>query len=694
MNADGSWQVGTAAWSAFSETVANPYRPGLSPQEIQIDDTDGMATSFSTFLPKATVQTPSGSISRKTSWNSWRQIAQIGANNGTAFDDIANWSNTDANKYLTTYFPYSYDVEAYRTSPTGTDYHRLDLWAVDWDGTTWDATTLADLHSSTADFWNANGTINTVYNPSASPPVSDVSAAAALNGFTDANVTLQTLLNLVDFCDTDSVATHLPAGSVWTTTPTQVGNEVQPYINEIGFAASYVYDDPDGTSGSGDETGYLNLTVLLEVAEIYGSTKPINAEVRFDLDQDGTITNETLTITGLASANDYTVVTDNIATIELTVAPVPTTVNVEISNLRVALTDATGGLADWSTALNSNLTAALVGDSMTYDIWYASTQVEDPRCNTSTSDWTTTNFVNGNPNTLTMGTLTVTGGGNAAIVLSAPGGVNTISGSPVDPSNPTTNNGACDNETVTDPVLGLSTAYIANRADITFWELGAVHRGEPWRTINLHNYTSAAGYRDYTAGDGLLLDQIKLGSFAEMVGRVNVNSPYDEVWKGVLYGIRVGQSYGDVHDSAKLGGTGTPTGAQLTTTELTGLSAGITTQIANGTPALDRGAIAAVPELSAGSGTFAPTTDRSQEELIGKIANLLTARQNIFTILVTAQSVRDVSTNGNAGGDFVEYNPSPKKYFRVLTEQRVLATVYRDAFTNRFRIARMEYLED
>jgi hypothetical protein len=241
-------------------------------------------------------------------------------------------------------------------------------------------------------------------------------------------------------------------------------------------------------------------------------------------------------------------------------------------------------------------------------------------------------------------------------------------------------------------VSNLSTAYIANRANITFWELGAVCRGEPWRTINLRKYDAGAS-RPYSVGDAILFEQIKLGGFTETMGKVNVNCPDPVVWWQVLDGIHTGQKYGDMHDSAAIGSTGNALDLSGNASDLATMAARIATA-----PVESRGQlVGTATELL--DGTFAASgtqnTDRLQEEIVGKLANLLTTRQNLFTVLITAQSVKDTGT-ANAPGSTQYTIPATGdiRYFKLLSEQRILATLYRDAFTNKYRIVRMEYLED
>jgi hypothetical protein len=270
--------------------------------------------------------------------------------------------------------------------------------------------------------------------------------------------------------------------------------------------------------------------------------------------------------------------------------------------------------------------------------------------------------------------------------VNATGEVNEIGGSTADPSSPPTAGSGYDAETIGDPVLGLSTAFIANRADITFWELGAVHRGHPWQTINLKAYNASNTGRSYNQGDAVLLEQIKLGSFNEMRGRVNANSQDGIVWQRVFDGLQVGCTYGDrITD----GGTAV---TAITTTERDNLATAVAT---SGINASSRGQIAEIADLSDGS-QVGQTTDREQEEIIGKIANLLTVRQNVFTVLVAAQTLLDTGTNNPNTSDSGVYKTVAGNdyYYRVQSEHKLLATVYRDALTNTFRVVNLEHLED
>lgn len=689
LNANGTRDhLATAGWAAAFTEGANIPRRGLSPQEIPLpflalpsaaNPLPSVPERFWTNVPTV------GGTSVKSTWFGWRHIATT-----TAFE-APDWTAPIDRNFLHTLFPYSYDIEAYRHDPgTGeADYHRFNLWSVDWDGTAWDTAALQALYNGTPSlFWTAapGGDIN----PTAS------TCAPALGGFTDAATTTRTLVNLVDFLDSDNAATFLPPGNIWNATV--VGNEEQPYINEVGFLASYIMDDPDGIPGNADDNGTFTLEVFLEVANIYATNKAFTGTVRLNFTLTGSpTTSHDFAVTGTANANDYTVVsaqwTQNYAG-----ATTPASVAFSISDCRVVLLDNwspdNGEVADFAHALDSDLSVNLNGTGMGVETRYASVQVEDPRCNTLPTDWTKQDF-DANISNITMSFTFLPGPPPS---VTATGELNEVGPgkTPADPSTPPTAGSGYDDETVGDPVLGLSTAYIANRADITFWELGAVHRGHPWQTINLKAYNPSNTARSYTDGDAILLDQLKLGGFTEVRGRVNANSASRPVWGSVLNQIRLGWDYEDIHNSgALMSGTAISVASALNIAD--GVLA-LTANTAKGAPFGSRAEFVAIPALTDGTG-IAPAlqdTDRIQEEIIGKIANLLTVRQNLFTVLVTAQTVRDTGTNnpGTPNSGVYKTVAGTDYHYLIQAEHKLLATVYRDAFTNTFRVVNIETLED
>jgi len=138
--------------------------------------------------------------------------------------------------------------------------------------------------------------------------------------------------------------------------------------------------------------------------------------------------------------------------------------------------------------------------------FYFDTQANDPRQNLGRNDWSTPLF--SEKETEVSGTI---GNMNSAISLGS----------------------YHDNEKRTDPAYAgndsISTAYIRHAPMQSLWELGAIHRGSPWQTINL-KCAAAKGTRmeAYQNGDGHLLDQVALTSSTQnasdwVLGMINLN---------------------------------------------------------------------------------------------------------------------------------------------------------------------------
>lgn len=160
-----------------------------------------------------------------------------------------------------------------------------------------------------------------------------------------------------------------------------------------------------------------------------------------------------------------------------------------------------------------------------------------------------------------------------------------------------------DNEEVADPAWSdddsdhhLSTAYIRNAPMKSLWELGAIHRAKAWQTINLKtamrpgaetepirnedmrqpgegDSTWEESGTSFAAGDGGLLEQVKITDNAYCYGKLNVNmlsndstvNPDYTTWDddmgiALFYNIYRGQEIGDlfVGDAESFPTTGTP----------------------------------------------------------------------------------------------------------------------------------------
>ena len=106
-----------------------------------------------------------------------------------------------------------------------------------------------------------------------------------------------------------------------------------------------------------------------------------------------------------------------------------------------------------------------------------------------------------------------------------------------------------ETSTTTEP-WQVSTNYIRNAPMKSFWELGAIHRGAAWQTLNLTTYNdlfiqqvASEGFGTYTNGDANILSQVKLTDDTSTTGRVNVNTYNHDVLSALFAGIEIGDEY-------------------------------------------------------------------------------------------------------------------------------------------------------
>ena len=119
---------------------------------------------------------------------------------------------------------------------------------------------------------------------------------------------------------------------------------------------------------------------------------------------------------------------------------------------------------------------------------YASWEADDPRCNLDKSQWTESDKVESSKD----GTIHNAGFRNGDVTAKNQDIVK-----------------ARDLEPNADPAK-LTAAYIRNAPMLSVWELGLIHRGQAWRTINLK---SADDSREFTYwNDAVLLDEVYITS--------------------------------------------------------------------------------------------------------------------------------------------------------------------------------------
>ena len=246
-----------------------------------------------------------------------------------------------------------------------------------------------------------------------------------------------------------------------------------------------------------------------------------------------------------------------------------------------------------------------------------------------------------------------------------------------------------------------STAYIRNAPMESLWELGAIHRGEPFRTINLKKFSDPDDSTitgKYSDGDAAILDYVKIGPLRFVKGRVNANTrnlgaidillnDIEEEWYD---GSDVPSDNKVDYDISKISNTALKGYA---TSRNRGVMANILFDML----------------------TDEVKTDRDAEALIGKTAGLLTTRLDTYSVYIVAEALRDLrdipdDTTYEAIKDTL-INPVKVKqvlrtdddeyrgtgevtsYCSIVGVQRMLVQLVRDAWRNEIKVERVQYLE-
>ena len=305
----------------------------------------------------------------------------------------------------------------------------------------------------------------------------------------------------------------------------------------------------------------------------------------------------------------------------------------------------------------SDLSAMADGTTIsdTKDGWF-SFETEDPRQNLnpgSTGDWTaqTANVDNLN---------------NPAVWTAIPGApvlgkVNTNS-SPAGHAN-------VDVEpvTVTDPVNGnMSTAFIRNGPMVSPWELGFIHRGAKWQTLNLHeydvnkakNYVAGATniipgggkYSDTIAnggGDANILDQIKMNSSASNY-KVDLNNEFQDpdtllsnryiVFYALFKNIKSGSSMTNTAP-----GIDDATATAVSDANIGSIITGIISRTVTGaTTNTYKTRAQVVNDIAAVEPILTTYNSKAKkDEIIGKMINLVDF-DSYYTVILVVQTIKDV----------------------------------------------------
>lgn len=234
----------------------------------------------------------------------------------------------------------------------------------------------------------------------------------------------------------------------------------------------------------------------------------------------------------------------------------------------------------------------------------------------------------------------------------------------------------------------LSTAFIRNAPMMSPWEIGFIHRGIRWQTLNIKNAcdpddnsksVALTGHRpvsgwgnpgtSYEGGDGGILDQIKMTEQCATYGKININKLRDdypeyeeldkEIIRALFSNISRGQSVLNFYTNSKRDAAtdnfpeANDNGIAITYGDTGSIADNIvaarSTLPGAGNRATSRAQFLDYTNGSCDlSNAFTGTngaTDAAQEEVIGKTINLLNAEPstpNQIQMVIVAQSIRDV----------------------------------------------------
>lgn len=288
------------------------------------------------------------------------------------------------------------------------------------------------------------------------------------------------------------------------------------------------------------------------------------------------------------------------------------------------------------------------------------------------------------------------------------------------------NFGLGDSKDVAKGYLTYSTAFIRNAPMQSLWELGAIHRAYPNQTVNLKKFTAPARLNEdgtknnvenikYADGDAGMLDQVKIGPLLYVEGKVNANMRNPIIWQDLFGDITLGW-YDLAADNYAVFGVES-TSSNLDYTKFTEAWDAATRTLPT---SYSRGAIA---EILGASGVFPAgiKNDRDYEGYIGKTAQLLTTRCEMYSLLLYAEALDDITVMVDeaiqAGATLEELRRSlgaveivrarmpgtspgtgssgyENRYCKVSGRQKVLVQLVRDAWTNELKMVGKKYLEE
>lgn len=548
----------------------------------------------------------------------------------------------------------------------------------------------------------------------------------------------QIAANLKDYCDSDSIPTTDLLDATPVDPPTYTGNEITPYINELGVylqASANVQETSGGFKRKFDYS--INYAISVELINIYGTdvadlpatisiegtmsytysvplgaavtvTSPISTTINFtpSLNSTPSLSTRYSMSTWLQGAGSSSL-TSSVENWAFSSNARLTNVSINIPRVRL---DYNGIFADFSKTGVSKVISTLVEQNGTGGPsnaeGYFSYEANDPRQNLNTGDWVD----DGKKKSELVGAVPASYCGTQDSINSY---LTCTSAGDAEPSStPTT----------------ISTAFIRNAPIQSLWELGAVHRAGQWETINLKKYNSTEGVlatgggNVYADGDANILDQVKLTPYTTSDKKLNLKLHKDSVLYSLFHKVKLGQDYATFS-----GGSDLTNIWNFTSTDTATLVYQLKEKNIN---FYSRGCLAEVTRLSDGVTCGTQSNDRQKEEIIGKVINLTgISTSDYFTIIVLAQTIKDIGggitirkdldmngtigtaseavlhsdINGNnnatdtgisetitncAFGAYDQYADE------ILAEQKIKAEIYRDPDTKKIKILRYEYIEE
>jgi len=272
---------------------------------------------------------------------------------------------------------------------------------------------------------------------------------------------------------------------------------------------------------------------------------------------------------------------------------------------------------------------------------------------------------------------------------------------PYTPADPDTLR-VCDEELAEGPAYTgsgkdkhISTAVIRNAPMMSPWEIGFIHRGIRWQTINIKNagFTEFASNEDnwgnagsaYQVGDGAILEQIKMTGKIHTYGKINVNllrpaAPnYDpardpEILAALFRNIRYGEDPANFIVNSTRGSNGefpeeiTAGSSLIDETAVADIKTNFAANAKESNYSgklgfLNYGTTYSLENAFHATIGSSQKTDAAQEEIIGKTINLICATSHtpsVINMMVVAQSIKDV-----AGTQVRLFDPDDKGDYTV-----------------------------